>query len=219
MTVVESVEQRAATLKDKFDFHLTTERLQAILGTLDKLEFLEAVKTDYLRETRLIKRLSGLGLLLEEEFFKFGEKVEFEIEQNQTKFSREKDRRNIQPIISGKSETPTIPEERLRDRATLILDYLFRYAEAECTQKRKAESIAIVTRFSEKKIDQSFSKFKNEFAKMAENLEGDRDPEEDGDNFAKDIEFVSSFFSRLRLNDILTLIEADKKGNVSKITP
>ena len=93
-----------------------------------------------------------------------------------------------------------------RDRATLLLDYLFNEAKAKCHNTKKAEVISALTGYSTNTIEQSFSRFEKEKLQI-------EDSSEVSEKFYNDMIVVRKYAEILGLANLVDKINKDLGEN------
>lgn len=105
---------------------------------------------------------------------------------------------NLQP---NKKDVSKISELNI-ESATLLMSYLFDFANVNCHFTKKAEVIEFLTGFSKKQIVKLPSEFEKEKSKILEN-------EEISEKFYKDMQIIRNYFVRLGLTEIVNKIDED----------
>lgn len=179
-----------------FDFSDVQEFLKNIASNSDKQKFLLEIKAKF---DRRIKKGFFRTTDINPDVFRFGEYCEIEIQKINTLIECERE---------SKKQTREGNQFK-RELATLILDYLFRYAEATDTQLRKQEAIESLTGYATKQIGNDYRYFKAESKKGTELGETEKD-------YYQLMQDARSFFTRLRLTEIATMIDADLQATNKK---
>lgn len=189
-----TLEIESLIVTSQFDFGKTKEYANGLPDNIKRLEFfLEAKAFFDQRTARGFIRRNNLN----SEIFRYGECCQIEIDK-------------LEKLIAVSKNVVKKPETRdgkqaKRELATLILDYLFRYAEASQVQIRRQEAIEALTGFSEKQIGDSYRTLKTEKQKARELQEID-------EGFYDLMQKARIYFVRLDVQEIVTMIDKDLEG-------
>lgn len=205
------------------EFKAVKEHLEKLSTTNEKIKYLIDRKTEYLQNKSLIDDdlVTPFDKKCDLEINRLREHQKLEGSQNNSSaiqspfikaFREERAKRSAKNLVNNfqQSENDKKCERELNqkelgltlDRATLFIDYLFKYAKIDCKNTDKAKIIAFLTGYSEQKIAQAFSRLekeKNDFT----------DKESSSEKFSNDIEIVRKYFKILKSDEIQKVIDDD----------
>ena len=186
---------QAEIYRRKYNFQTLLKCLDDLPSDRRRMRLLIEVKAAYDRDYESIKSVasanrldgspSGNGDLL-----KFGKDLEIEIKKYEKLLILNE---NFQTNSGTKKNT-----DLTLDRATLFLNFLFRFANVNCPNTKKAKVISFLTGYSENtvgdKLSALYSKEGNNFVQ-----------------FVKDMKIVRRYFENLGLSQITEMIDRDLK--------